>query len=167
MSYSRWSNSRWYTFWTSFSGDTKNSQAFEVMIDCARTRVCTYAELTKDTNECLSEIAELCSNPIEYSSPKEILTEEFKPEPTTIFDRMIYVTEISEPDPATVEELRELRIYMENFISDVDWDYSILGKLTDFCTGKNITSNFGWWLDRNFKPKRKKYKKSKKEKYEK
>jgi hypothetical protein len=159
MSYSRWSNSRWYTFWTSFSGDTKESQAFEIMIDFARTRVFTYDELTKDINECLSEIAELCSNPIEYSSPKQIITEEIKKKEDSIFGGMIYVTEISEPDPATAEELRELRIYINNFISDVDWDYSILGKLTDFCIRKNITSNFGWWLDRNFKPKRKKYKK--------
>ena len=159
MSYSRWSNSRWYTFYTALSGDTKKSQAFEVMIDFARTKVFTYEELANNIDERLSEIQELCSNPIEYRSPQEIITEEPKKEEVPIFDRMIYVTEISEPDPATAEELRELRIYMENFIADVDWDYSIIGKFTNFCTGKNITSDFGWWLDRNFKPKRKKYKK--------
>ncbi len=157
MSYSRWSNSRWYTFWTAFSGDGKESQAFEVMIDFARTRSFSYSELTKDIDGCLAEIQELCSNPIEYSSPLEIITEEPKKEESNIFDRMIYITETSEPDPATDEELRELRIYMENFIADVDWDYSFLGKFTNLCIRKNITSNFGWWLDRNFKPKRKRY----------
>lgn len=157
MSYSRWSNSRWYTFYTAFSGDTKESQAFEVMIDFARSRVFSYDELTKDIEKCLCEIKDLCSSPIEYSTPKEILTEEFKPESTTIFDSMIYVTEISLPDPATDEELKELRVYMENFIDDVRWDYSLFGMFSNFCIGKNITSNFGWWLDRNFKPKRKIY----------
>ena len=161
MSYSRWSNSRWYTFYTSFSGDTKESQAFEVMIDFARSRVFTYAELSSDINGCLLEIEYLCSRPIEYSSPQEILTEDFKNSDTSIFDRMIYVTEISEPDPATDEELNELRVYMENFIDDVRWDYSVFGKIMDLLIRANvkIISRFGWWLNGELKPKRKRYEK--------
>jgi hypothetical protein len=158
MSYSRWSNSRWYTFWTSFSGDTKESQAFEIMIDFARTRVFTYEELVKNIDECLSEIQELCSNPIEYRLPREIITEEPKKE-GTIFDRMTYVTEISEPDPATAQEMEELKVYMENFIADVECNYSIPGKFSDYLIGANvkIVSRFGWWLKHKIQPKRKKY----------
>jgi hypothetical protein len=127
------------------------------MIDFARSRVFTYSELTKNIDGCLTEIQKLCANPIEYSSPQEIITEEPKKEQTTIFDRMIYVTEISGPDPATDEELAELRIYMENFITDVDWDYSIPGKLIDFLISETRLSKFGWWLKFKLEPKRKKY----------
>lgn len=159
MSYSRWSNSRWYTFHTSFSGDTKESQAFEVMIDFARTRVFTYGELIRDIDGCISEIRDLCSNPIEYRTPKEIITEEYKDDQTTIFDRMMYVTEVSEGDPATDEELKELMVYMKNFIADVEWDYSIGGKISDYLIGVDlkIISKFGWWLKHKIQPKRKKY----------
>lgn len=164
MSYSRWSNSRWYTFHTAFSGDTMESQAFEVMIDFARSRIFTYFELRNDINGCLSEIYDLCSNPIEYKTPKEILTEEFRNSETTIFDNMTYVTEISDPDPASKDELAELRVYMENFISDVEWDYSFPGKFSDYLISVDITiiSKFGWWLKHKIKPNRKKYIKNEK-----
>lgn len=164
MSYSRWSNSRWYTFHTAFSGDTKESQSFEVMIDFARSRIFTYLELKSDIDRCLSEICDLCSNPIEYRSPREILTEEFRNSETTIFDNMTYVTEISDPDPASRDELNELRVYMENFISDVEWDHSIPGKFSDYLISVDVTiiSNFGWWLKHKIKPNRKKYIKNEK-----
>jgi hypothetical protein len=159
MSYSRWSNSRWYTFYTSFSGDTKESQAFEVMIDFARSKVFTYGELINDIDLCLLEIENLCASPIEYSSPREVITETCKEEQTTIFDRMIYITEVSEPDPATDEELKELKVYMENFIADVKWDYSICGKFSDYLISVDVTiiSKFGWWVKQKMQPKRKKY----------
>lgn len=157
MSYSRWSNSRWYTFYTSFGGDTKKSQAFEVMIDFARSRIFTYDELNRDIDGCLTDIKNLCANPVGYKSPREILTEDFKSRETTIFDRITYVDEMSEPDPATEEELQELRVYMENFIADVEWDYSMLGKIIEFLIAETRIKKFGWWLKNKFQPKRKKY----------
>ena len=159
MSYSRWSNSKWYTFHTSFSGDTKESQAFEIMIDFARSRVFTYSELVSDIDRCISEISDLCSSPIEHRTPKEIITEEYRNSETTIFDRIAYVSEISEADPATDEELRELRVYMENFISDVEWDYSYIGKFANYLVSSRleIISKFGWLIKNKTEPRRKKY----------
>lgn len=158
MSYSRWSNSRWYTFHTAFSGNTKESQAFEIMIDFARTRIFSYAELKSDIDKCLSEIQTLCSEPVEYSSPEEIL-DESNSTVGILGSKFIYVTKISPPDPATVQEMEELGFYMENFITDVEWDYSIPGKFSDYLIGANIkiASRFGWWLKYKMQPKRKKY----------
>jgi hypothetical protein len=129
------------------------------MIDHARSRVFTYGELIGDIDFCLSEIENLCSNVIEYRTPKEIITEEYRKEETTIFDRIIYVTEISEADPVTGDELKELRIYMENFITDVEWDYSPIGKFSNYLANVKIViiREFGWWLKYKMKPKRKKY----------
>lgn len=159
MSYSRWSNSRWYTFHTSFSGDTKESQAFEVMIDFARSKVFTYGELINDIDLYVFEIENLCASSVTYSSPSVILTEDFKNSEENLFDRIVYVEEIAEPDPATDEELRELKVYMENFIADVKWDYSICGKFSDYLIGTKheIISKFGWWIKHKMQPKRKKY----------
>lgn len=157
MSYSRWSNSRWYTFYTALSGDTKETQAFEIMIDFARTKIFTYGELINDIDLCLLEIENLCANPIKYRCPQEILTEDFKSKETNLFDRITYVDEISEPDPATDEELQELRIYMENFIADVEWDYSIPCRIIEFIIAETRIKKFGWWLKNKFQPKRKKY----------
>jgi len=54
MSYSRWLNSRWYTFWCSTNSDAKDDQVFN--IDCDITF--TYAELKKDIKECLKKVRE-------------------------------------------------------------------------------------------------------------
>ena len=159
MSYSRWSNSRWYTYYTALSGDTKETQALEIMIDHARTKVFTYEELTNDIDGCLMEIEHLCSRPVEYRGIQELIIEDFKGEDQLPSDRFIYVDEISPPDPATVQELEELKVYMENFISDVRWEYSFLGKFSDFLIGRKLIGNFGWWLNTKFRPKRKKYEK--------
>ena len=160
MSYSRWSNSRWYTFHTAFSGDTKESQAFEVMIDFARSRVFYHIELKSDIDKCLEEIQTLCSEPIEYSSPEEILEESLiNGTSSNLFNKFIYVTKIAPPDPATVQEMVELKVYMENFIADVEWDYSARGKFSNYLIEVNvgIISRFGWWLKHRIQPKRKKY----------
>jgi hypothetical protein len=166
MSYSRWSNSRWYTFYTAFSGKTKDTQAFEIMIDFARTRIFSYLELKSDIDKCLNEIQTLCSEPAEYSSPEEILGESTPTEGIpNLFDKFIYVNMVSEPDPATVQEMEELKVYMENFIADVEWDYSAPGKLIDYLISVDIKiiSRFGWWLKPKIQPKRKKYARSNRE----
>jgi hypothetical protein len=164
MSYSRWSNSRWYTFYTAFSGKTKDTQAFEIMIDFARTRIFSYSELKSDIDKCLDEIQTLCSEPAEYSSPEQILEESGLNEAIpNLFDKLIYVDKISPPDPATVQEMEELKVYMQNFIADVEFDYSWRGKLVDFMSRKGIFSKFGWWLKYKMQPKRKKYARSNRE----
>jgi hypothetical protein len=128
------------------------------MIDFARTRIFSYSELKSDIDKCLDEIQTLCSEPAEYSSPEQILEESGLNEAIpNLFDKLIYVDKISPPDPATVQEMEELKVYMQNFIADVEFDYSWRGKLVDFMSRKGIFSKFGWWLKYKMQPKRKKY----------
>ena len=55
MSYSRWSNSRWYTFWHASSGKTKNTQIFEIC-DVASF---TYKELKENAQKCLGKVMQM------------------------------------------------------------------------------------------------------------
>ena len=52
MSYSRWSNSRWYTFWCSTASSKREDQIFNV--DCQFDF--TYAELKRDRKGCLRKV---------------------------------------------------------------------------------------------------------------
>lgn len=54
MAYSRWSNSRWYTYWSINSGDSKDSQVFQV---CS-VKGFTYRELKEDMSKCIREVIE-------------------------------------------------------------------------------------------------------------
>jgi len=162
MSYSRWSNSRWYTFHTAFSGKTKESQAFEIMMDFARSRIFTYAELKSDIDKCLREVGDLCGDSVECDMPEEISVNESLDfgDTSPLKYKLVYKKEMLPPDPVTVEELDELRVYMENFITDVEFDYSLIGRFADFLSLKGVFSvfgNFGWRLVYKIKPKRKKY----------
>jgi hypothetical protein len=44
MSYSRWNHSKWYTYWSASSGETKENQVFEVCGECSFT----YSDLAED-----------------------------------------------------------------------------------------------------------------------
>ena len=58
MSYSRWLTSRWYVFWSSDSGDTKDSQILEICLDGQ----VTYKELAENFEENLELIIERENN---------------------------------------------------------------------------------------------------------
>jgi len=49
MSYSRWSNSVWYTFWAAYSGETKDEQVFTICL----VKDFTYKKLKEDIDSCL------------------------------------------------------------------------------------------------------------------
>ena len=96
MSYSRWSNSRWYTFWSAMGGlqteykfpteKLKRSQVFEIC-DIPSYHI-TYGDLVdRSRSTVLHEIEEL------YSKDKV---------------------------PPTWEEMMELQEYFSRFIKDVD-----------------------------------------------
>src|SRR6478736_4517575 len=93
MSYSRWSDSRWYTYWSVSSGPTKDEQLFSICLDGGFT----YKELKDDLEGCLNIIRE--------RSEKERL--EFAPDSPAI------------PE----EDYEELRRYMQIFLQDVDANY--------------------------------------------
>lgn len=48
MSYSRWSNSVWYTYWSAKSGDTRDTQVFTVCWE----KDFTYKELKENLDAC-------------------------------------------------------------------------------------------------------------------
>ena len=58
MAYSRWSNSRWYTFYDeSNSGLIKNEQCFTVM-DLDLDVSFTYKEINESVDKCLNIVSE-------------------------------------------------------------------------------------------------------------
>lgn len=78
MSYSRWSNSVWYTYYNVSSGDTLDEQRFTV----EGCKTFTYKELLTDMLGCITQC-----------------------------------------DPDTLEEAKELRKYMEYFMADAEGRY--------------------------------------------
>jgi len=52
MSYSRWSNSRWYTFWCCSGSKKRADQLFDV--DCSVQF--TYADLKNDLEACMAKV---------------------------------------------------------------------------------------------------------------
>lgn len=55
MSYSRWSDSHWYTYYDCSSGYTKDTQRFNI---CSVITY-TYKELKEDIHKCLKEVSEI------------------------------------------------------------------------------------------------------------
>lgn len=118
MSYSRWSNSRWYTFWSSMGSSQteykwptqklKDSQVFEIC-DFPSFYI-TYGELKrKSRSAVLHEVEKHFS------------------EPFTIYPKQFVDGEMVEEEPVTKkarkptwEELMELQDYFNNFIKDID-----------------------------------------------
>ena len=81
MAYSRWSNSRWYTYWSSSS-----SSPLKKITQVLRVHGITdfnYAELKKDKQKCLDSLQEICRG---YASPP---TAEDIEDMSKIFDRFI------------------------------------------------------------------------------
>ena len=55
MSYSRFTNSRWYTYWFAGDGRTRDTQLFDI----CTVKMFTYQELNTDIEKCLQEIRTL------------------------------------------------------------------------------------------------------------
>jgi hypothetical protein len=119
MSYSRWSNSIWYTYWTSsYSEDCefklptkrlKDNQFFEIC-DFGGRLVFSYKEISEDVNSCLLKVVE------HHSKEKEH-------ELFSGFDENkipIYTKTIIKSQTFTDDELNELKGYMLEFKNDID-----------------------------------------------
>lgn len=116
MSYSRWSNSTWYTFWSATSPkgfNKKPEQIFEIC-DLPSYNV-TYKQIKDDVDKTISNI-------------KEFYSKEHEGE---IFDGIkdgtfIYKPTIWPPKNPSDEELQELKEYMLQFTKDVDYHFKPL-----------------------------------------
>ena len=117
MSYSRWSTSRWYTFWSAASETNRaNYQVFEIF-DLGPSLSFTYAQLKSDIDDCILQVKEH----YEKEHPGKILSE-WK----TGTELPVYVDTTYGPNPATKAELQELKGYMMSFIEDVETDEEIV-----------------------------------------
>lgn len=122
MAYSRWTTSRWYTFWASQSLNdenepiTKDEQMFAIC-DFGESPGFTYKQLTDDIDKCLQEVKE------HYATERKgkMLTS-FK----TGTDDPVYEEVTYEPEIIPDVEMQELKLYMLNFIQDVDEDPDLL-----------------------------------------
>ena len=117
MAYSRWSNSRWYTFWAysesmeyKFPNQSiKDRQVFEIC-DFPRSYTMTYARIKRDgVFKILMDIKAFYDE--QYTAP--ILTK---------LDSGEYIYEDTEigPNSVSFKELYELKAYIERFVKDVD-----------------------------------------------
>lgn len=120
MSYSRWSNSIWYTFWSSCSPNDifKKDQIFEI---CDFDGIqFSYEELKEDIEGCLQKVQ------LHYSLEKEIvLNEKYfvnKKGELTFFEKKIN----KKPFKLKEYQIQELREYMLEFIKDVEEDDSLI-----------------------------------------
>ena len=120
MSYSRWSYSRWYTFWSAMGAETtqykwptqrlKDNQVFEIC-DMPSYHI-TYGDLKKRSRSAvLHEVEEHFAADFEWHG-LEYNEESGELEPGE--------TKITKGKRPTWEELRELQDYFDNFITDVD-----------------------------------------------
>jgi hypothetical protein len=91
MSYSRWSNSRWYTFWTTFSEDMEFKLPTKKLKDNQVIEVCGFPSLF-----------------FSYGEFRQVGIDQILLEVKLVFQ------------DATEEELEELGVYFQRFIDDVD-----------------------------------------------
>lgn len=119
MAYSRWSNSRWYTYWLATEDKRKNKQKFEIC-DTLRNLRFTYKELKKDIEKCLDYVCKLYGE----SWTGEML--DLDDDASFDFKRISewkYKSQTFEPDPVSQAERDELKGYMLQFLKDVDNEF--------------------------------------------
>lgn len=68
MSYSRWSNSYWYTFWAVSDDTTKEGQIFDICTIASFT----YKELTENMDKCIERVREEVEDDMEESLIEEL-----------------------------------------------------------------------------------------------
>jgi len=56
MSYSRWGDSEWYTFWQTSNADTKEDEKFALWLSIDECHTFDYNELTEFTSETIMEL---------------------------------------------------------------------------------------------------------------
>lgn len=116
MSYSRWSNSTWYTFWTAFSERTEYKLPTQKLKESQFFEICdtpilhfSYKEIVEDIDAVLAKVKETYSKPYEGNMLVNIIDGKAIYEPTTF--------------PAknpTEDELHELKLYLLEFKADID-----------------------------------------------
>jgi hypothetical protein len=130
MSYSRWGDSAWYTFWSATSPDgpaTKNDQVFEIC-DFPSFSI-TYQEIVSDVDQVIARVKEFYDSPHEGSifAGKNKETGKIEFEPCT--------WEAKNPSEL---ELDELKGYLLEFVRDVDLEYDQMLETQKYLLDKSL-----------------------------
>tara|TARA_Y100000310_G_scaffold211576_1_gene212323 strand:- start:38 stop:403 length:366 start_codon:yes stop_codon:yes gene_type:complete len=120
MSYSRWSNSFWYTFWaeTDFGAGAKNKEGEVFQIcDLGHGMHFNYKELKESVDDCLQRVKEHFAKEIKGSIMSRAIRQK-SGRIKTFYEKTTY-------PPVDVERyLPELKLYMQQFITDVEEEYN-------------------------------------------
>ena len=100
MAYSRWLTSRWYTFWSWTPSQEMDKQIFQIC-EFGGGIGFTYKEIKEDADGCLERVVDYLKEPRDISLVKRKKEEFVGPCPTD-------------------KELQELKIYMMDFVFDVE-----------------------------------------------
>ena len=93
MSYSRWTNSLWYTYWLAGDVDSKEDEMFDI----CTVKILKYSEMKDNIYGAIASVRQaIIDDKMDPEYKKKLLSD---------------------------EALEELRGYMEQFISDVDEEY--------------------------------------------
>jgi hypothetical protein len=116
MSYSRWLNSIWYTFWCASSGDTKDEQVFYIC-DFRPSPQFTYKEIKEDIEDCIRRVVDVYSDTFYGHLLEDVVENEYG-------EREFKYKEVDYPAQEFTEaQLEELRGYMRQFVQDVEEEY--------------------------------------------
>ncbi|MBC8298026.1 MAG: hypothetical protein H8E55_19810 [Pelagibacterales bacterium] len=110
MSYSRWGNSKFYTYWASADSNIGQKQQFHIQ-EVGPSLTFTFAKLYADLEGCLDKVEEFYSKErkASYLSNGDLVNPEYK-------------DTILPPQPIKKEDREELALYMLKFIEDVKED---------------------------------------------
>lgn len=112
MSYSRWSNSRFYTMWSAKTTSTKrDDQIFEI-IEFGEGLMFTYKEIKNDIDKVIEHTTKYYSEPqpIKLVVKGEIISDENN----------------TEPNPLAQADMYELKAYLLRFLEDVENDKELV-----------------------------------------
>jgi hypothetical protein len=117
MTYSRWINSAWYTYWLADEATKDLGKEDQILCtqELGRDLRFTYRELKEDIGKCLDKVREDLSKDIEgkiYDGVEEAT------------GAIMYKACTFKGKAVTDEEIRELKEYMLKFLEDVSSHYS-------------------------------------------
>ena len=111
MSYSRWSNSFWYTFWSDSRAKSKEEEIFEIC-DFGHGMKFNYAQIKENPEKCMTEVKEYFAKDIEG----QILSRAYRKNGRLELE---YENKIYKGMNVS-SYLPELQTYMTQFLEDVE-----------------------------------------------
>lgn len=121
MSYSRWSNSAWYTFWSARGDNPESKLRNEQYFEVCSIKCFTYKELITDIDGCLQQVSDEMASQCLKEEAQSKLPEDQR-EKNGLGTDAIYFGAWT----ATPAEMLELKEYMVEFINDIKEDKDLI-----------------------------------------